>query len=349
MANDTGVVIIGGGAAGMEAACCLRDFGYGVTLLEKESTLGGHVAQWSRVFPSGRPAEEIISGLKARLADALILTSREVSGASRTESGFRVTVGAQSLSASAILIATGYRPFDATRKEEFGYGVYEGVVTSVDLEKMLKNGNGLRVPATGKIPAVVAINHCVGSRDKKVGNVYCSRVCCTYGINQAIEIKERSPETRVICFYMDIRAYGRGFEELYRRAQEEFEVWFIRGRIADVREDGGRLMIRAEDTLAGQPLQMHVDLLSLSVGLEPAASTAALAQCLGLKVGPDGFFATADEHCRPNDSSVPGVFLAGTASGPKSILESITDGRAAAAAIAAYLRARQGERAPARA
>lgn len=337
MRDKRRVLIIGGGVAGMAAASSLKSLGFEVTLVEREPDLGGHVSQWGRVFPTLRPAEEIVSGLRAGLDGVHIFTNTKVKGVSSENSLFKIDLGDQHLQADAILVATGYKPFDATLKEEFGYGVYRDVVTSVDLERMLRD-SALKVPSTGKVPEVVAINHCVGSRDKKVGNIYCSRVCCTYSITHAIEIRERHPATQVICFYMDIRAYGRGFEELYRRSQEEFGVQFIRGRIADVHEDEGRLLIRAEDTLAGLPLRMHVELLSLSVGLVPAEGTQDLAEMLGLKLGPDAFFAPADDHWKPNESSAPGIFLAGTATGPKAIVESITDGQSATAAIAGFLR-----------
>ncbi len=331
------VVIIGGGVAGMAAASLLKGFGFEVTVVEREPAVGGHVAQWGRVFPNLRPAEEIVSGLEAELDGVHLLTNSRVKRVSRENSRFGVDLDDRMLHADAILVATGYKPFDATLKEELGYGVYRDVVTSVELEKMLKHV-ALEVPSTGNVPEVVAINHCVGSRDIKVGNIYCSRVCCTYGITHAVEIKERHPATLVVCFYIDIRAYGRGFEELYRRAQEEFGVQFIRGRIADVHEAQGRLLIRAEDTLAGLPLRMHVDLLSLSVGMVPEDGTLELAGMLGLQLGADAFLAPADDHWKPNESSIPGVFLAGTATGPKAIVDSITDGKSAAAAIAKFLR-----------
>ncbi len=321
----------------MAAASSLKGLGFDVTLVEREPALGGHVSQWGRVFPTLRPAEEIISGLKGELDGVQIFTNTKVKGVSSENGLFNIDLGERYLQADAILLATGYRPFDASLKEEFGYGVYRDVVTSVELERMLKD-SALKVPSTGKVPEVVAINHCVGSRDKKVGNIYCSRVCCTYSITHAVEIRELHPPTQVICFYMDIRAYGRGFEELYRRSQEEFGIQFIRGRIADVHEVGGRLLIRAEDTLAGLPLRMHVDLLSLSVGMVPVEGAREMAQMLGLELGSDGFFAPADDHWKSNESSVPGIFLAGAATGPKAIVESITDGKSATATIAGFLR-----------
>lgn len=330
------VVVIGGGVAGLEGAASLKRMGYDVTLVEREPTLGGQVARWARVFPTGRPADEIIASLQAGLEGVEVLSRSQVTGFEGMPGRFRVQVNGKQVEAAAILVAVGYRPFDPSVKEEYGYGVYPNVVSSVDLEAMLK-ADRLRVPSTGAVPETVAINHCVGSRDEKVGNLYCSRVCCTYSIHQAVEIRERHPQTKVLCFYMDIRTYGRGFEELYRRAQKECGVEFIRGRIADVQEEGHRLLIRAEDTLLAAPLRMHVDLLSLSVGMVPAQGAGELSGLLGLEFGQDGFFEVRDPHLHPNESTVPGIFLAGAASGPKGIAESVADGRAAAAAIAGFL------------
>jgi heterodisulfide reductase subunit A2 len=121
--------------------------------------------------------------------------------------------------------------FDATKKEEYGYGIYDNVITSADLEKLFLDSK-LLVNPLGKTPKKIGLVHCVGSRDEKVGNVYCSKVCCVTAVKQAIEIKERLPESDVYCFYMDLRMYGMHFEALYKEAQEKYAVNFIRGRLS---------------------------------------------------------------------------------------------------------------------
>ncbi|MFQ5852050.1 MAG: FAD-dependent oxidoreductase, partial [Candidatus Binatia bacterium] len=175
MGDKKKILIIGGGVAGMAAASSLKALGFDVTLVEREPALGGHVSHWGRVFPSLRPAEGIVSGLKAELDGVHILTNSDVKSVRDDNGVFKIDLDNRVLQADAILVATGYRPFDAALKEEFGYGVYRDVVTSVELERMIKD-SALKVPSTGKVPEAVAINHCVGSRDKKVGNIYCSRV-----------------------------------------------------------------------------------------------------------------------------------------------------------------------------
>jgi heterodisulfide reductase subunit A len=287
------------------------------------------------VFPNDASAAGLVQEMLSKLDGVRLCLGQEVSRLEGSAGNFRVGLGEEIEEVQAILVATGFKPFEAARKEEFGCGEFKDVITSLELEEMLERD--IEVPSTGRPPERVALNHCVGSRDAKVGNLYCSRVCCTYSIHQAMEIRQRLPRSRVTCFYMDIRTYGRGFEELYLRAQDECGVQFVRGRIAEVHEDGGHLILRAEDTLSGQILRFPVDLLSLSVGMEPSEGARALGRMLGIRTGPDGFFETLDPQLHSNESAVPGIFLAGTATGPKSIVDTITDARSAAAGLAAFL------------
>ncbi|ODS38786.1 MAG: pyridine nucleotide-disulfide oxidoreductase, partial [Candidatus Altiarchaeales archaeon WOR_SM1_79] len=250
------------------------------------------------------------------------------------KSGKKFKVNGQD--ADAVLIATGFEPFDATLKEEYGYRIYDNVITSLELDDMLKAG-ALKTKA-GKTPKSVGLVHCVGSRDEKVNNNYCSRVCCTNVIKSGIEIREHYPDTGVLCFYMDVRAYGRGYEELYRKSQEECGVTFIRSRLSEANENADKtLLLRIEDTLVGKPMKVNVDILVLMVGMCPSVNATSLKDSLGLETGDDGFFKTKNKHSANNESNVAGVFYAGAATGPKAIVESITDGRAAAAEIHSYL------------
>jgi heterodisulfide reductase subunit A len=329
MAN---VTIIGGGVAGMAAAGVLNKRGHKVTLMEKEKEIGGHVAKWFNVFPDITDASEIVDDLKKDLKGVNTKTNTNVKKIEKTGGKFKV----EGAAADAVLIATGFEPFDATLKEEYGYGIYDNVITSLELDEMLKNG-ALKTKS-GKTPKSVGLVHCVGSRDEKVNNNYCSRVCCTNAIKSGIEIKEHYKDTNVMCFYMDVRAYGRGYEELYRKSQEELGVAFIRSRLSEANENADKtLLLRVEDTLAGKPMKVTVDLLVLMVGMCPSVNASALKDSLGLEVGDDKFFTTKNKQSRNNESNVPGVFYAGTATGPKSIVESITDGRSAAAEIQSYL------------
>ncbi|MBD2180007.1 CoB--CoM heterodisulfide reductase iron-sulfur subunit A family protein [Planktothrix sp. FACHB-1355] len=328
------VVVIGGGPAGMAAAGKLQDFGYDVVLIEKKAEVGGHLNKWYKVFPDFTDASEIVANLKQALGKTRIVNNATVTRIEGAAPNFKVTVSTgEEIDAGAILVSTGFKHFDATFKEEYGYGIYDNCITSVELDAMLK-AQSVKT-RNGKAPKKVAMVHCVGSRDEKVNNNYCSRVCCTNGIKVAIEIKQQNPECEIYCLYMDIRVFGRGYEELYRTSQQEYAVQFLRGRLSEAGEkNDGSLLLRLEDTLTAKPMRLTVDLLVLMVGME---GNAELADVAGLSVGCDRFYATAHQQYANNASTRRGIFLAGAATGPKAIMESITDGRSAAAEIASFL------------
>jgi len=248
--------------------------------------------------------------------------------------------GLETLTADSIVLATGYELFDARRKEEYGYGIYDNVITSAELEAMFKEGKKIATH-DGKTPQRIGIIHCVGSRDEKVGNLYCSKVCCVTGVKQAIEIREMLPECEVYSFYMDLRMYDRNFEELYYEAQQKWGVNFIRGRLSECAEKPDHsLVLKTEDTLTGRPLKMTVDMMVLLVGFIPRPETLKIATMLGLESGTDGFLLSADEHFQDNSTSIAGVFLAGAVKGPACIVNTIADARATAMQVKAYLEAR---------
>lgn len=328
------VVVIGGGPAGLAAAGKLQNFGLDVTLIEKQEQIGGHLNKWYKVFPDFTDASEITANLKADLGNTRILTNTTVTEIKGSAPDFSVTTSSgEKIEAAAILVSTGYKHFDATLKEEYGYGIYDNCINSVELDAMLK-ARSVKTKA-GKPPKKVAIIHCVGSRDEKVNNNYCSRVCCTNGIKVGIELKELLPDCEVYCLYMDIRVFGRGYEELYRTSQERFGVQFLRGRLSEAGEKpDGSLLLRLEDTLTAKPMRLTVDLLVLLVGME---GNSELADVAGLTMGCDRFYATAHQQYSNNSSHREGIFLAGAATGPKAIMESITDGRSAAAEIVSFI------------
>jgi heterodisulfide reductase subunit A2 len=333
------IVIIGGGIAGMESAAYLNAMGYDVSIIEKESKLGGHLLNWERLFPTKRLGSEVLSFLNKGIAKNVHqFLNTEVAGIKRENKQFDISLSNnKKLEADSIIVATGYDLFNAAKKEEYGYGIYNNVITSAELEKMLLNGGSLKI-STGVIPKRVGFIHCVGSRDEKVGNLYCSKVCCVTAVKQSTELKERYPDLEIFCFYMDMRMYGRGFEELYKESQEKYGVQFIRGRLSEACENkDGSILVKVEDTLAGRPLKMSVDLLVLMVGFVPSEGTRKIANLLNLNFDNDGFLKAIDEHTMTNVSNIPGVFLAGTCTGPRTITNTITDARAAAAKVAGFL------------
>lgn len=334
------VIIIGAGVAGMTAAEALTGMGFMVSLVDRDTQPGGHVRQWDRLFPSRRKSDEVISFLENKLTGVETFYRSGVTGI-RKNGEFVVTLGDQNeIRGDAILLATGYDLFDAFKKEEYGYGIYDRVITSAELEKIFRSGEK---PQFGDAPPRrVAFVHCVGSRDEKAGNLYCSKVCCVTGVKQAIEIKEMFPETEVFNFYMDLRMFDRHFEEMYYEAQRDYGISFIRGRVSECAENpDGSIVVKVEDTLTARPLKITVDLLVLLVGMVPSVGTASLAERLGIELGDDRFALPADEHTLANSTPAEGVFLAGAVKGPACIATTIADGRAAALQIAAYLNQRR--------
>ena len=182
----------------------------------------------------------------------------------------------------------------------------------------------------GEAPKRVAILHCVGSRDEKVGQNHCSKVCCITGIKQAIELTEAVPGVQVTNFYMDLRAFGNGYEELYRRSQIENGVTYVRGRISEAGETiDKRIQLKVEDTLVGRPLRMTVDMLVLLVGMRAPKCCSTF----GLPTQANGFFAPRDPYTQTVASTTPGIYLAGTATGPKTIGETVNEAVAVARRI----------------
>jgi heterodisulfide reductase subunit A len=333
------VVVIGGGVAGLEAASSLASFGIEVTLIEKEDNLGGHVGQWDRLFPSRRPAKEITGHLTGRLNEKVAVhIGTEVQKINRSAQAWNILLNnSQTLVADALLLATGFDLFEARKKEEYGYGIYDNVITSADLEKKFARDGQIR-NAQGKVPERVGFVHCVGSRDEKVGNLYCSRVCCVTAVKQAVEVSEMIPGCEVFCFYMDLRMFGLDFEALYKESQEKWGVHFIRGRLSEAFENqDGTVLVKVEDTLAARPLKMKVDLLVLMSGMVMSSGTKKLVDMMQLETDENHFLQPSDRQLQANETGIPGLFLAGTCTSPKSIDETIADARAASLRIMEYL------------
>lgn len=330
------VVVIGGGPAGIEASRKLRDLGYIPILIEREPVLGGKLARWDRLFPDGVEARSLLDPMLQDLDGIKYFTDTEVLSINRLKDTWVVKLS-NGLSAQvrAILLTTGFDLFKAEKKEEYGYGIYERVITNADLEDWFKSG---AAPQFDHVHTVGFV-HCVGSRDEKAGNRQCSKVCCVTAVKQACEFKEKYPDTTVYCFYMDLRMFGRKFEDLYLKAQKDCGVRFVRGRVSEVSEDiDGHLFVKAEDTLFGKPMKIKLDMLVLMAGMAPAAATGQLGRMVGITTGEDGFLlprSIAGDPCR---STREGIFLAGTVTGPKTLPETFGEASMAALAIDQYLK-----------
>jgi len=327
-------LVIGGGIAGLQAALDIAEAGFHVTLVERESLLGGHVARLHSTFPTLQPAAEMLQPVIERVSAhprIQVLCSAEVVEVKGYVGNFQVSVQQNgqihSVSAGSIVIATGFETFDPRCKKELGYGAYPQVITTLDLEGLL--GGDLR--NNGRQPEKVVFIPCVGSRDQPLGNPYCSRVCCMVTARQARLVRQSLPEAQVTVFYMDVRAFGKGFEEFYDQARAS-GVLYRRGNPSEIIRGGERLLVRAEDTLLGEALEVEADLVVLAVGMTPRQDSGALASLLKLSRTPDGFFMEAHPKLRPVDTSVAGVFLAGCCQGPKDITDTVSQARAAASA-----------------
>jgi heterodisulfide reductase subunit A2 len=334
------VVVIGAGVAGMEAAGRLSKIGLEVTLLEKEKMAGGHLINWFKLFPDRRDSSEVKEYLDRLTADKRIklITGTTIEKFQKKGSSYSLTInGGEAITADAVIVATGFDLFRSSRKEEYGYGIYENVITSADLEKMFREGK--IVLHSGSAPKKIGIVHCVGSRDEKVGNLYCSKLCCVTAVKQAIELREHLPESKVFCFYMDMRMGGAFYEELYREAQEKWGVNFIRGKVSEASENiDGKIIVKVEDTLAGRPLKMEIDMLVLMAGMEMSDGGKDLAKTAGLNTGENRFFSSADHHYGSNISNLDGVFFAGTCLAPMNVTETISHARSAVSEVMDYLK-----------
>ncbi|MBQ0080134.1 MAG: CoB--CoM heterodisulfide reductase iron-sulfur subunit A family protein [Alistipes sp.] len=332
---QTDVVVVGGGVAGIKAACELCQAGSKCVLVERDSVLGGKLRGWHKLFPSFTSSSDVIEELLNELKQSNVecLLGSEVVYISSTLC--RLASGTE-IQCRAVILATGYNLFDARIKEEYGYGIYDNVITSVDLERMFHTGTISTL--SGAAPEKVAILHCVGSRDEKVCQRHCSKVCCITAVKQAIEIKKMLPNSEVFNFYMDMRMFGPGYEELYLTAQKQYNVHFIRGRISEAAQlPKGRLQIKAEDTLTARPLIMSVDMLVLMVGMKAPKQNALFALATGLELQPSGFISSKDLFLEAVLTSVPGIFVAGTVTAPKTIGESISEATMASRAALKFI------------
>jgi heterodisulfide reductase subunit A2 len=334
------VIVIGGGVAGLEAAGRLSREGLEVSLIEKDNITGGHLNRWFKLFPDRRDSKEVKEYLDElnNVNSVRLFTNVTIDRLRKDKDHFSIlTNEGKELIADAVVVATGFDLFKSSRKEEYGYGIYDNVITSADLEDMFKKG--AIVASDGSVPSSIGIVHCVGSRDEKVGNLYCSKLCCVTAVKQAIEIREQLPESTVYCFYMDMRMGGAYYEELYREAQETWGVNFIRGKVSEASEAiDKKVMIKVEDTLAGRPLKMKLDLLILMAGMEMSDGGKKISGLAGLKTGENRFFEANDHHYGSNRSNVEGLFYAGTCTAPMNITETISHARAAVTEVMDYLK-----------
>ena len=415
------VLVIGAGIAGIQAALDLGDSGFEVYLVEKNPSIGGHMAQLSRTFPTEDCSACILSPKMADVRtnpNVHLSTYSEIKAVEGYLGNFKVTVEKKpryvdidkciacgiceekcpvknvpdqfeegltthtaiytpfdfavpnknlidpeaclrltrggkvcglcakscpedaidfndqpekvEFTVDTIIVATGFDIFDASEKKVYGYGKFDNVITALEMERVIVHateGNPIR-----DLGKRIGFIQCVGSRDEQVNREYCSRVCCMYATKLASLLKHSGPQRDLYIFYTDLRAFGKGYEEYYKRAQN-MGVKFIRGRVAEAIEnsDSKKVTLKVEDTLSRQIIEAEFDTVVLSVGMGLSKSSEKIVEILRIARSQDGFLKEAHPKFKPVDTNREGVFLAGTAQGPKDIPDTVAQASAASA------------------
>ncbi len=325
-------LVIGGGASGMTSALSLANQGFKVHLVEKSNVLGGKLNELDRLYPSNTPSSQVLEEYKAAVKsnpNIQVYTSATVKQVEGFVGNFKVTINREgkedTLDIGTIVVAIGAEVF--TPNGMYSYGENPQVITQLELEKQLKNGT------LGK-PASVVMVQCVGARETGDGaRKYCSKICCTVAVKNALHIKMALPDAEVAILYRDMQTYGQDFEALYQKARESF-VQFIRYDESNPpqvqTQPDGKLTVNVYDTLINEPLKLNADLIVLSTPLVPTEDAKELSKLLKVPQTADGFFLEAHVKLRPVDFATDGIFVCGTAHSPKTISESVAQAYATA-------------------
>lgn len=254
------------------------------------------------------------------------------------------------LDVGAIIVSTGYELYDATKLTEYGYGIYPDVMTSMEFERMLSASGPttgeIKRPSDGQTPREIVFIQCAGQREPETALPYCSKICCMYTARHAMMFRHKVPDGQAYVFYMDIRAGGKGYEEFVKRCQEEKGLLYLRGRVAKVYEENGKLIVKGVDTLSGKIVQINADLVVLAVGMVPSLESHELASKLKASLDANGFFSEAHPKLRPLESPTAGIFLAGAGQSPKDIPETVAQASGAASKALGLLSSPTLEREP---
>jgi heterodisulfide reductase subunit A len=337
------VLIIGAGISGITVASELAQTGIPVTLIEKGPSIGGLSASFcckasescNKCFAC--VVDKRISEIRNR-SDISILTQTEPVGLNGNFGEYTVSLkkGRERIDvkASAIVIAAGVDPFDASQKVEYGYGRFKNVITAKDLDEMLRYQGKLFRPSDGKLPKTMAFFQCVGSRDESIGNLYCSQVCCAYALRLIQAIRYQYPEVKATFLYMDIQPAGRSFQEFLTSCRQDKGIRFIRSLPSKVYHSPlfDTLRVRFIDPQKGEVVEEPFDLIVLSVGMVLSKEAKFLAQLFSLSHTEDGFLASPPSHT--------GLFVTGACCGPKDIDRSILHAKSAAYLVHQYLKGR---------
>jgi heterodisulfide reductase subunit A len=343
------VLIVGAGPAGLAAAHSLATVGKECILVEKEDRLGGApiLSGYAKLVPTGEWAKDAIGGMVKRVEDAPQVQVETGSTVTEFDGGpgdFRAKLSSgKEIEAEAAILCTGFTHFDSVNKPEWGFGMFPDVVTTTQVEQMISSGQGVRCPSDGRKPKRVAILLCVGSRDRQIGREWCSKICCTVSANMAMEIREELPDCHVYIYYMDIRTFGLYETKYYWKSQEEFKVKYIKARIAEVTSNGEQLIVKGEDTLVKRPITIPFDMVVHAIGMDPNVDNRDISKVFGIGLETNGYIDVANRYGAMGETSRPGVYVAGAATGPETIDDSIAQGHAAAMAVLSGLKGAIGQ------
>jgi heterodisulfide reductase subunit A len=344
-------LVVGGGIAGMQAVLDIANAGIPVVLVERETHLGGKMAQLSGTYLNFAAAPDLLARKIEQVLDhpnIQVLTGAQVVQVEGYVGNFAVNVsgfksdepetlnlqhGAIDVEVGAIVVATGWDAYPMERLSEYGGGEIPDVVDGLTFEEMLQDGAGPRRPSDGRTPREVVFVQCAGSRDPERGVSYCSKVCCMVVAKQAMMFRDRVPEGQAYVFYIDIRSAGKGYDEYVQQAMEEYDILYLRGKVSKIFRAGDKVVVWGADTLSGRPVEVAADLVVLATPMTPSRQALSLAQTLRVGVDQDGFFSEAHPKLRPVESLTAGVFLAGAAQGPKDIPETVSQASGAAAKV----------------
>jgi heterodisulfide reductase subunit A len=339
-------LVIGGGVTGMTAALELADAGQQVFLVEKQNRLGGNVARLDLTAPYLDSAQDLLQSWIDRVERhpfIRVFLQSEVIGLKGFNGNFKPTLRTEDgealeLDAGSVLVATGFKEFDAARIEQYGYGRLPNVITSFELEAMLRSGK--LETRSGKPPRNVSIIHCVGSRSEEFRS-YCSRVCCTTALKYAFEIKSALPEAHVANLYTDMEAFGKGCENFYLRCSEAKTAFlmYAKNQLPVIRQatakDGCEMIVTIKEQLTGEEIEMPSDLVVLMVSMEPREDSEEVARLVNISRDKEGWFIESHPKLDPVATTTDGVYIAGACQFPKDIPDSVVQGRAAVARILA--------------
>ncbi len=347
------VLVVGGGIAGMTAALELADAGNKVYLVENEDHLGGNLARVDLTAPYLYSARDLITERITRIKDnnkVEVHLKSKLTDLKGFVGNFKATIETYNgdpqkhkeseVDIGNVIVCTGYKEFDASRIIHYGYGKLPNVITSFELEKMIREGK--IVTKEGKIPKYVAIIHCVGSRSQEF-HTYCSRVCCMTALKYAHEIKSANPECYVSDVYIDMHAFGKGHEDFYRRSSEAKTLFLmyekdnrpVIHKASD--KDDCEMLIEVNETLSGELIEIPADLVVLMVGMEARDDSHEIARIVNISQDKDGWFIESHPKLEPVATTTDGIFIAGTCVAPKDIPDTVAQARAAAARILARI------------